>query len=288
LNGNATKPLNVCIYGGNRLYFASLHIDITGRKGESSIVLLSGVCMKNVLLSAVVVLSLSHFAYAASAPDDAATEKELVAIIQKLMDAVAVGDRAVWQKYVADDVIYTDENWKVLTKKDLIDGMSPLPKGYSGSIKVANVKSRISGDAAVLSWEALEEEFVLGQRLAPVYLVTDTYFRRNGQWQLVAEQIIVRPSERHSINLDPKTYEAFVGEYELAPGNTYNITVENGKLFGQRTGRDRQELLPADVNTFFVKGSIRGEKVFDRDTSGKVVRILDRRENNDLVWAKVK
>jgi len=34
LNDNATKPLNVCIYGENRLYFASLHIDITGPKAN--------------------------------------------------------------------------------------------------------------------------------------------------------------------------------------------------------------------------------------------------------------
>jgi len=244
--------------------------------------------MKNALLSAILIFGFSHFAFAASTPDDAATEKELVTIIQKLMDAVAVGDKAVWQKYVADDVIYTDENWKVLTKKDLVDGMSPLPKGYSGTIKVSNVRSRINGDAAVLSWEALEEEFVLGQRLAPVYLVTDTYFRRNGRWQLVAEQIIVRPSERHAISVDAKNYDAIVGEYELAPGNTYKVTVENGKLFGQRAGRDKQELVPADVNTYFVNGTIRGEKVFDRDASGKVIRMFDRRENNDLIWIKIK
>jgi len=219
---------------------------------------------------------------------DAATEKEIVAIIQKLMDAVAAGDKGVWEKYVSPDLIYTDENWKVLTKKEMVDSLSPLPKGYSGSIKVANVRSRINGDAAIISWEALEEEFVFGQRLAPVYLVTDTYFKRGGQWQLVAEQITVRPSERRPIPVDPKIYESFAGEYELTPGVIYKVTVEDGKLMGQRTGRDKQELLPADVNTYFVKGTIRGEKVFIRDARGNVVELRDRRENNDLVWEKIK
>jgi hypothetical protein len=219
---------------------------------------------------------------------DAATEKEIVAIIQKLMDAVAVGDKTVWEKYVAPDLIYTDENWKVLTKKDLVDSLAPLPKGYTGSIKVANVRSRINGDAAVVAWEAIEEEFVFGQRLAPVYLVTDTYFKRSGEWQLVAEQIVVRPSARQNIAVDPKIYLSLTGEYELTPGVTYKVTVEEGKLFGQRTGRDKQELLPADVNTYFVKGTIRGERVFIRDAKGAVTEIRDRRENNDLVWKKIK
>jgi heat shock protein HslJ len=219
---------------------------------------------------------------------DVETERELVRIIQSLMDAVAVGDKAVWERHVADDLIYTDENWRVLTKREILADFKPLPKGYSGSIKVAEVKSRINGDAAVVSWQAHEEETVYGQKLAPVYLVTDTYFRRGGRWQLVAEQITVRPSERKPFAVDPKVYDSLAGEYELTPGVTYTITVEGGRLLGQRTGRDKQELLPADVNTYFVKGSIRGEKVFVRDAGGRVTAMLDRRENNDLVWKRLK
>ena len=30
------------------------------------------------------------------------------------------------------------------------------------------------------------------------------------------------------------------------------------------------------------------ERVFERDAQGNVVKMLDRRENNDLVWKKVK
>lgn len=223
-----------------------------------------------------------------SQTSDAATEKEIVAIIQKLMDAIAVGDKAVWEKYVADDVIYTDENWKVLTKKDLVDQLSPLPKGYSGSIKVANVRSRIKGDTAVIVWDCLEEETVFGQRLTPTYLVTDTYFKQNGQWQLVASETIVKPSPRPGIAVDPKVLGDLVGEYQLTPGDTYVIRLEGGKLLGRRGTRSEQELLAADANTYFVKDSIRGEKFFMKDASGRVVKMLDRRENNDLVWTKIK
>jgi len=219
---------------------------------------------------------------------DAATEQELTRIAQELMDAVAVGDKAVWQKYVADDLIYTDENWKVLTKKEIVDSMAPLPKGYSGSIRVTNVQSRINGDAAVLSWRALEEENVLGQKLTPTYLVTDTYFRRNGHWQLVATQITVMPSERKVVAVKPEVYQSLAGQYELSPGVVYTITVEAGKLMAQRTGREKQEWVPADVNTYFTRGTIRGEKYFVRDESGRVTEMLDRRENNDLVWKKIK
>ncbi|HZS08039.1 MAG TPA: DUF4440 domain-containing protein [Blastocatellia bacterium] len=219
---------------------------------------------------------------------DAATERELVRIAQALLDAVASGDKAVWEKHVADDLIYTDENWRILTKKQLLDSLAPLPKGYSGSIRVADVRSRINGDAAVLSYRVLEEEQIFGQKISPMYLVTDTYFRRNGRWQMIASHVIVRPSERKPVALNPKTCQAIVGEYELTGGVTYTITLEDDRLTGQRTGRAKEELLPADEYTFFPRGTIRGEKVFARDASGRVTHMLDRRENNDLVWKRVK
>lgn len=219
---------------------------------------------------------------------DAATEKELVAIAQELFDAVAVGNKAPWEKYLADDIIYTDENWQILTKKDLVDNLQPLPKGFSGTIRMANIQSRINGDAAVLSYRLLEEETVFDQKLAPTYLETDTYFRRNGRWQLVAAQVIVLPSERKAMTIRPEQYDSVVGQYELTPGVNYTITREDGKLIGQRAGRAKEELLPADENTFFRKGAIRGEKVFVRDAEGHVTQMLDRRENNDLVWKRVK
>lgn len=225
---------------------------------------------------------------AVQSSSDLATEKELISIAQQLLDAVASGDKAVWEKYVADDLIYTDENWRILTKKQLIDSLGPLPKGYSGSIRIANVQSRINPDAAVLSYRALEEEYVFGQRISPTYLATDTYFKREGRWQLISSHVTVLPGERKPIAVNPKFYKSIVGEYELTPGIRYSIILESDKLMGQRSGRAKEELLPADENTFFPKGTTRGEKVFVRDASGRVTTMLDRRENNDLVWKRVK
>lgn len=244
-------------------------------------------------LACAVLLSLS-FCFVALAQtssqskSDAATEKELVAIAQELYDAIAIGNKAPWEKYLAGDMIYTDENWRILTKKDLVEGLRPLPAGYSGSIRIANLQSRINGDAAVLSYRALEEETIFGQKLTPTYLVTDTYFKRNGHWQLIASHVIVMPSERKAMTIRPEQYDSVVGQYELTPGVNYTITREDGKLIGQRTGRAKEELLPADDHTFFRKGSIRGEKVFLRDSTGRVTQMLERRENNDLVWKKTK
>jgi len=242
------------------------------------------------VITLVLVLFFSSSVSAQSKLPESASrdEKELIRIAQELFDAIAIGNKQVWEKYVAPDVIYTDENWRILTKKDLVDSLAPLPKGYSGSIRMSNIQSRINSDAAVLSYRALEEETVFEQKLTPIYLVTDTYFKRNGQWQMVSSHIAVLPSERKSVSVNPKRLESIVGEYELSPGNTYTITIDENKLMGQRSGRAKEELLAADEHTFFPKGSVRGEKVFVQDASGQTLRMLDRRENNDLIWKKIK
>ena len=68
-------------------------------------------------------------------------------------------------------------------------------------------------------------------------------------------------------------------------------------LFGFNFGRPKTGsgvglgaiyLLWLGVAVLYRKGVWRGKKVFERNAQGKVVRLLDRRENNDLVWQKMK
>ena len=241
-------------------------------------------------ISALYVLLLPFSLGQGQTPDSSvsAKEREITQIAQTLFDAIPSGNKEAWERYVADDAIYTDENWHILTKKDLIDGLTPLPSGYSGSIQMTNIQFRSSKDAAVLSYRALEEESIFGQQLNPIYLITDTYFKRDNHWLLIASHVSVLPSERRALSLDPEKFHSFLGEYELAPGITYTVTLEGNKMMGMRSGRSKEELVPADAHTFFVSGTVRGEKVFVSDEAGKTILMLDRRENNDLVWKKVK
>jgi Domain of unknown function (DUF3471) len=149
--------------------------------------------------------------------------------------------------------------------------------------------SLVQDNVVVLSHRDREELELYGQKIVTYYHMTNTWAKQpNGQWQLVSTHVMAIPNERKPAVIDPKGLDAYTGEYELAPEVKYVITREGDKLFGQRTGRAKDELLPLCVDTFYRKGVWRGEKVFERDAQGKVIRMLDRRENNDLVWKKVK
>ena len=66
------------------------------------------------------------------------TQAELVRRTQEIMDAVTVGDRRPFEKYFAADSMIFDEKGRSMDKKALVADQSPLPPGYSGTIKVAN------------------------------------------------------------------------------------------------------------------------------------------------------
>jgi hypothetical protein len=244
----------------------------------------------------VALTSLSAHAQNASGAQNAdsnITLEQLKRATQELLDAIAPGRKEVWEKYLAAGSIYADEEGRVLTKDELLKELNPLPKGYVGSIKMGEPKVLVQENVIVLSHLDREELELYGQKLVTHFHSTDTWAKQpDGQWRRVATQVMALPSERKPLALDPqklpKILAAYVGQYQLAPDVTYTVTREGDKLFGQRTGRAKEELLPLCADTFYKKGVWRGEKVFKRDAQGAVVGMLDRRDNNDLVWKKVK
>ena len=118
------------------------------------------------------------------------TQEELVRRTQEMMDAVAPGNPEPWRTYFAEDAMYFDEKGRAMDKAAVVKDVSPLPAGYSGNIKMSNAKSNILGDAAVLSYDLDETEVVFGQALRARYHGTDTWVRRNGQWQIIAGQML--------------------------------------------------------------------------------------------------
>ena len=157
---------------------------------------------------------------------DQITQEELVRRTQEIFDAAATGDRTPWDKYFAPDSMYFDEKGRSMNKQALVDDQSPLPPGYSGSIKLVRPRSRILGDTAILSYDLDETETVFGQNMTARYHGTDTWVRRNGQWQIVAGQMLRYYEDPAPGRSDLKRDADYVGTYELAPGTTLAVSIE--------------------------------------------------------------
>lgn len=232
------------------------------------------------------------FVFAHAGPRPAAetsriTQEELARRTQELFDAVAVGNQLPWKKYLADDCMYFDEKGRNMDKAAFLKDLMPLPSGYSGSIRIAHVQSRIAGNTAILSYDMDETENIFGQELTARYHATDTWMYRNGRWQIIAGQVLRYYEDPAPGKADPARFAEYVGTYELSPGVEMTVSAEEGQLYTQRTGRARTLLLPEAGGIFFRKG-IEGRVLFRRAPSGAVDALMDRRNNEDVVWKKIK
>ncbi|HEY2915565.1 MAG TPA: DUF4440 domain-containing protein [Candidatus Angelobacter sp.] len=213
------------------------------------------------------------------------TQDELVRNTQELFDAVAVGDQSPFKKYYADDVLFSDEKGRNMDKAALVKDVTPLPPGYSGTIKIVQPQSRIVGDTAILSYDLDETETVFGQKLSARYHEIDTWMYRSGKWQIIATQVHRYYEDPAPGKADTSKFNGYVGTYRLGPERTMTISVEAEHLYATRNGRPREELIPEASDIFFRKG-VEGRTLFGHGDDGKVTTLIDRRNNEDVVWTK--
>jgi len=80
-------------------------------------------------------------------------------------------------------------------------------------------------------------------------------------------------SEPKAISIDPKIFDQYVGEYELAPGFTVRIFREGSRFMSQATGEPAFEIFPESKTRFFLKAG-EGKGEFVKDETGKVIEMV--------------
>ena len=95
------------------------------------------------------------------------------------------------------------------------------------------------------------------------------------------------PAERRIVKVDPKIYDAYVGEYEPAPGRVFVVTREGDQLMGQPGGGRKAELLPTSETTFFPK-IVRADITFVKDAEGKVTHLVLNQGGRQQTAKKIK
>ena len=222
--------------------------------------------------------------------DSTITEVELVSRTQELFDAVVPGDSALWKKDHAETIRPDHyEKGRSLDKAKLIADISPMPKGYSGTIKVTNVESRITAGVAVLSYDLDESESIFGQELRARYHETDTWLRRNNGWQIVAAQAFRYYEDPAVAKIDPSKFAAYAGTYELSKDSERKtlVTADGAKLFMERMGGRKVQLYPESGDLFFRQG-VEGRILFRFGADGKIEALIDRRNNEDVIWKRIR
>ena len=92
------------------------------------------------------------------------------------------------------------------------------------------------------------------------------------------------------IHVDVTDANGVVSDYDYDDLNRLiDLTVKDGegdKLFIERNGK-KEQLLPETSELFFRKG-VEGRILFRHAATGKVDALIDRRNNEDVIWRKTK
>ncbi|MEK6289167.1 MAG: serine hydrolase [Acidobacteriota bacterium] len=81
------------------------------------------------------------------------------------------------------------------------------------------------------------------------------------------------PGSTKEVNVDPKIYDAYVGQYELTPTFIITVSKDGGRLMAQATGQPQLELFPESETKFFLK-VVDAKVTFVKDDTGKVTHLI--------------
>lgn len=223
---------------------------------------------------------------AAAAPDPALAA-QLQARTQALADAIATGDKAIWDAALDPAVITVTEDGAVKTKAQTLADLAPLPEGLTGQIRVGDFKLDRQGATAVARYVDYENLDYHGQLVRTRFRVTDVWAQKPDGWKLIASQMLALLDDPPALALAPEVLSQYAGQYELTLELHYRITVIGNRVIAQRQGSTLEEWKAEAPDVFFIPGRPRERWIFQRDAGGRIVALLHRREGHDIKWAKV-
>jgi CubicO group peptidase (beta-lactamase class C family) len=95
------------------------------------------------------------------------------------------------------------------------------------------------------------------------------------------------PKEHKAIQIDPKIFDAYAGEYQLAPGFSLVFTREGDKFFIQPTGQNKTEIFPESETDFFLAGAD-VQVTFVKDDKGQVTQVILHQNGRNQTLKKIK
>jgi hypothetical protein len=231
------------------------------------------------------VFLLASLAAPAAAQVPAADSTWLVATTQSLLDAVTSGDTAVWAPHLAPDWLQATEEGEIVDRAEFLAGLRGLPPGQNGKLTLTRRRLTGSSDVAVLSYDADEWHDFYGQELRTVFHITDTWIRSGRQWRQLASQVTALPRPIAGVPVPPRLAREYAGRYALTSDIRLTIAATDSGLVMARQGGSSQRLHALD-DRLFVRHGVRGFWLFERDSTGRVTRLVNWRDNNPVVWRR--
>jgi D-alanyl-D-alanine carboxypeptidase len=201
--------------------------------------------------------------------------------LAKRLGAIAIGS-----PFAAQVAVRVDP--KVLTR---YAGVYQVDKATTRTVAVENGKlyTQRTGGPRQEAKPRSETEFFYEGRLSAFRFDLDAsgrveamvMFQEEGGAPERAVRVGDAPAPRQAVKIDPAIYDAYAGEYELAPGFILTITREGDRLMTQATGQAKVEVFPASETEFFLT-VVEASLTFVKGASGTVDRLVLHQGGRDL------
>lgn len=192
------------------------------------------------------------------------------------------------QQNVADTFVYARECCSgILTKAQILTNIRTRSDAVKEIRDIDSLRVVDYGTTAVAVFLSTSITDFNGQKLTRKYRGTETFVKRNGRWQHVAEHGSEIAADRPVGTVDSKLFDAYTGQYEVAPNLVLTVTREGDKLMGQwpNASAPKAELLPQSETTFFTK-TLPGSVIFVKGETNQASHFIYRQPNGDELKGK--
>ena len=234
--------------------------------------------MKQIIVVGLFLVAASSFAFGQTNPPKSAqnlkVEQEIKRLELEWFDSYVRGNRAAFDRIVADEAVITYGNGKIGNKAEAIAEIK-VPADPSYSLTSDDVQVRVYGDTAIVTGRVTEKGTFNGRSINSQSRYTDVWVRQKGRWQVVAAQNTRIPQERPTAqvaSVAPNAYDAYVGKYELMPNVVITISRDGDRLMSEAGGRS-SELVPVSGDQFTIPAAnIR--ITFVRGANGQIAHLI--------------
>jgi CubicO group peptidase (beta-lactamase class C family) len=98
--------------------------------------------------------------------------------------------------------------------------------------------------------------------------------------------LMAPPKQHKEIDVDPKLFDAYVGQYQLAPNFILTVTREEDKLFVQATGQPKFQIFPESALEFFLK-VVDAQITFETDSTGRAVSLVLHQNGRNVAGKRI-
>ena len=182
------------------------------------------------------------------------------------------GDLCLW-----NETLFSD---KLLSAKSRTAMMTPEKNNYAYGVGIRKINNRtqVSHGGGINGFSTFLTRFP--DEKITIVVLRNADFGASDPGKVSQDLAAILLGEKYEIpttkpiaKVDPKIYDAYVGDYQLAPNFILSVTRAGDRLMTQATGQGQLEIFPLSETKFFPK-EMEATITFVKDESGKVTHLM--------------